>query len=29
MKLREYFGELKTPTAIAAEYIAMVIFMLI
>ena len=26
MKLREYFGELKTPTAIAAEYIATAYF---
>ena len=26
MKIREYFGELKTPTAIAAEYIATAYF---
>ena len=26
MKLREYFGELKTPTAIAAEYISTAYF---
>ena len=26
MKLREYFGELKTPTTIAAEYIAIAYF---